>query len=544
MEMRPPMYFLRILISAFLLIGATQAAHGDSEAPRPVVYAGGYGPPGAFTVTIIDLIEEAGSASGKIRQPDDRRDEPPLRNVIATEARLVFDAADLHFDLLRTAHGFSGTVRDRAGVRRDAAFVRRPGAVNARILETYEGSYALGGGRLLTLSRNNAGSGFWYLDLPSGRTGYLFNLSEREFTAGPCIYCAGPEYLHLTFEPPEGRAASRVTVQTAGRTYEAARVTGYREVEVNFSAGDGTRLAGSLFLPDRPTRLPAVVMAHGSGAQTRNGFYGHIRFLAEVYARRGIAVLAFDKRGTGRSQGDWERAGFGTLADDVAAAVAYLRTRTDIRPDLIGLTGSSQAGWIMPMAATRATGIRFIQHFSAASPMGVREQERRRLVLQMQAEHFPQAEVERALRIRDMMDEYARTGQNWDALEQAAGPVANERWMRQFIGGLPARDAPDWLWLREAFSYDTVPDFSHFAGSWHVLYGDRDIIAPIREGRAMLERAIRGGPSRDITIEVIPHATHNFLEAETGSDREFAGLTRFVRGYHAKVADWASRRLR
>jgi alpha/beta superfamily hydrolase len=538
------MHRLWPLFAALLLIGAAQSPPAAVEAPRAAVYAGGYGPPGAFTVTIIDLVEAAGAPSGKIRQPDDRRDEPPLRNVaVGADGRLAFDAADLHFDLARTPHGFAGTVTDAAGVRRDAAFVRRPGAVAARILETYEGSYSLGGARILTVSRNNAGSGFWYLDLPSGRTGYLFNLSEREFVAGPCIYCAAPEYLHLSFPQSRG-AAPGVTVRTAGRTIEAARVTGYREIEVGFTAPDGTRLAGSLFLPDRPGRLPAVVMAHGSGAQSRNGFYGHIRFLAEAYARRGIAVLAFDKRGTGRSRGDWERAGFATLADDVAAAVAYLRTRPDIRGDRIGLTGSSQAGWIMPMAATRAGGIRFSQHFSAASPMGVREQERRRLVLQMQAERFAPAEIERALNIRDLMDDFAATGENWEALERAAAPVANERWMTQFIGGLPARDAPDWAWLREAFGYDTVPDFARFAGSWHVLYGDRDIIAPIREGRAMLEAAVRGGPSRGLTIQVIPRGTHNFLEAETGSDREFAGLTRFVPGYHALVADWAARHLR
>jgi dienelactone hydrolase len=414
------------------------------------------------------------------------------------------------------------------------------------LLETYEGSYALGRGRVLTLSRNNAGSGFWYLDLPSGRTGFLFNLSDREFAAGPCLYCAGPEYLRLRFAPRSGMAAPSVSVRTGGRSRNAPRLQSYREIEVTFTGRDGTRLAGSLFLPGGARgRLPAVVFVHGSGAQSRNGFYGHIRFLAEAYARRGIVALAFDKRGTGRSAGDWEHAGFATLADDVAAAVAYLRGRPDIRSDRIGLTGSSQAGWIMPMAATRAGGVRFIQHFSAASPMGVREQERRRLVLQMRAEDFSQADIDHALAIRDMMDDYAATGANWDELERAAAPVAGARWMTQFIGGLPARDAPDWAWLREAFTYDTRPDFAAFRGAWQILYGDRDIIAPIVEGRAMLEETLRStGNSRDVTIEIVPHATHNFLYARTGSDREFAGLSRFVPGFHAMAADWAARRAR
>lgn len=535
------MHAIAILLSALLLAGAAQPPNSPDVPAGPVTYGGGYGPPGAFTPTSLDLLERPGSATGKIRQPDTRSDQPPLRNVVAAANRLSFDAADLHFELERIPDGFAGVVAGPGGTRQDAYFVRRPGPVNPQLLEGYEGSYSLGGDRILTLSRNNAGSGFWYVELPSGRTGFLYNLSNREFTAGPCIYCAGPERMRLIFAPRAGMLAPSVSVRTAGRTAIAPRLSGYREVEVNFAGRDGTRLAGSLFLPARRGRLPAVVFAHGSGAQSRNGYYGHIRFLAEAYARRGIAVLAFDKRGTGRSQGDWERAGFAALADDVAAAVAYLRTRPDIRPDRIGLTGSSQAGWIMPMAATRAGGIRFIQHFSAASPMGVREQERRRLVLQMQADRYPRAEIDRALRVRDLMDDYAATGENWERLEAAAGAVASEYWMRQFIGGLPARDAPDWPWLREAFGYDTRPDFARFSGSWHILYGDRDIIAPIREGRAMLEEALRGGASRHVTIEVLPHATHNFLYAQTGSDREFAGLTRFVPDFHARVSAWAAR---
>ena len=526
---------MRIRLAYALALLAVVVA---ATAATPVhVYSGGYGRPGAFTLTILDLVESTEGTSGKMRQPDDRKDQPPLTNVSIKGDRLVFDAAEIQFDLKRTAEGFHGTARV-GGKRQDAWFIRRPGAVAPETLAKYEGSYAFGRGRIVTFSRNNAGSGFWYLDLPSGRTGFLFNLSDHEFTAGPCIYCPGPEYLRVTFD------GGRAKIRTGGRIYDAARLATYREEEVAFTSPDGTLLAGSLFLPAGTSRHGAVVFAHGSNAQSRNGYYGHIRFLAEAYARKGIAALAFDKRGVGKSKGDWEKAGFATLADDVAAGVRYLKTRPDIRPDRIGLVGSSQAGWIMPMAASRVPDIRFIQHFSAASPLGVREQERRRLVLQMQADKYPQAEIDRALRIRDLMDDYTVTGEKWDELQAAAKEVENEYWMKQFIGGLPAKEAPDWAWLREAFSYDTTPDFAAFRGNWHVLYGDKDIIAPIKEGRAALEKALASGNSKDVTIEVIPHATHNFLDAKTGSDREFSGLTRFVPHIHDKIVDWAVQRVR
>jgi dienelactone hydrolase len=540
---RPSIRFqaiLRLVLMASLPAWAGAAA----AAPATETYGGGYGVPGDFVSTAIDLTTEAGAVGGKIRQSYDRTDEPAIADVRREGDALSFTAGPLRFDLRRTAHGYSGEVTDEKGRRRPAAFVARRELVPPDILAGYEGTYRIARGRTLTLSRNNAGSGFWYLEQPSGRTGYLYSLSPTEFVAGRCVYCAGPEYLHLRFPPNSAGRVDSFEATVDGRGYRPRRLATYGEEEVEFRSGDGTMLSGSLFVPAGKGPHPAVVFAHGSGAQTRNGYYGHIRFLAEAYARKGVAALAFDKRGTGKSAGDWEKASLEKLAEDVAAGVRYLRTRTDMRSDRIGLTGSSQAGWIMPMATRHVADVRFIQHRSAASPMGVREQERRRLILQMKVDNYPEAEIDRALRVRDMMDDYAVTGQGWEALAAEAKTVEKEYWMTQFIGGLPARDAPDWAWLRENFAFDTTADFTKFRGAWQVLYGDKDPIAPIREGRRMLEAAIKAGPSRDVGIEVIPNATHNYLEARTGADREFPGLSRFVPGIYDRIVDWAAKRSR
>jgi len=45
---------------------------------------------------------------------------------------------------------------------------------------------------------------------------------------------------------------------------------------------------------------------------------------------------------------------FADLASDMAAGVAFLRTRPEIDPNRIGLAGVSQAGWIVPLAAVNA----------------------------------------------------------------------------------------------------------------------------------------------------------------------------------------------
>ena len=123
-----------------------------------------------------------------------------------------------------------------------------------------------------------------------------------------------------------------------------------------FTNGD-VRLSYRLDLPARSGPVGAVVFGHGSGLQTKDT----CRFLADGFLTRGFATLCFDKRGVGQSTGTYVFVGardsipvFGDLASDMAAGVAFLRTRPEIDPNRIGLAGVSQAGWIVPLAAVNA----------------------------------------------------------------------------------------------------------------------------------------------------------------------------------------------
>jgi uncharacterized protein len=123
-----------------------------------------------------------------------------------------------------------------------------------------------------------------------------------------------------------------------------------------FTNGD-VRLSYRLDVPERNGPVSAVVFGHGSGMQTKDS----CRFLADRFLSRGMATLCFDKRGAGQSTGTFVFVGakdsipvFDDLASDMAAGVAFLRTRPEIDAKRIGLAGVSQAGWIMPIAAQKA----------------------------------------------------------------------------------------------------------------------------------------------------------------------------------------------
>ena len=129
--------------------------------------------------------------------------------------------------------------------------------------------------------------------------------------------------------------------------------------EVEFES-HGARLAGSIVLPQDSKIRAAVVFIHGSGKQARN------LELARQFASEGIAALVYDKRGAGKSGGEYEanqnvsEKNISLLADDAAAALAALARHPALKGIPVGFGGISQAGWIAPIAAERSPDAKFL----------------------------------------------------------------------------------------------------------------------------------------------------------------------------------------
>lgn len=119
--------------------------------------------------------------------------------------------------------------------------------------------------------------------------------------------------------------------------------------EVRFPSDPGTVLAATLEKPpsadDR--RLPVVVIVSGTGPWTRGGW---VKMRASLHAA-GIATLVYDKRGLGQSTGTFVDT-IPAMQRDVAAAVAFLRTRPDIDHQRIALMGISQGAVAAPLVAS------------------------------------------------------------------------------------------------------------------------------------------------------------------------------------------------
>lgn len=140
-----------------------------------------------------------------------------------------------------------------------------------------------------------------------------------------------------------------------------------RDHDVTITAGE-IRLSGTLTVPDAAPqtaveRLPAVLLLPSLLPRDRDGRLdrrrhpgwflsssspeaGVLARLAASLAGHGVASLRYDKRGCGRSGGEWSEAGLFTLVDDARDAIGVLRGHPTVDPTRIGLVGHGEGTWL------------------------------------------------------------------------------------------------------------------------------------------------------------------------------------------------------
>ncbi|WP_224485073.1 alpha/beta hydrolase [Robertkochia aurantiaca] len=113
----------------------------------------------------------------------------------------------------------------------------------------------------------------------------------------------------------------------------------YDEKEVMFE-NEGNQLYGTLYQPKSQEARCLVVFIHGSGSEDRGEYAFHARNLA----RSGVAAFAYDKRGSGRSEGDTYETGYQGYAGDAVAAIEKIRKTYPF--EKTGLFAFSEGEWV------------------------------------------------------------------------------------------------------------------------------------------------------------------------------------------------------
>ena len=316
------------------------------------------------------------------------------------------------------------------------------------------------------------------------------------------------------------RASGALSMAVAPPDYSAPPGAPYTAEAITLRTASGLTLAGTLTLPkQRPARgVPAVVTITGSGAQDRDesiplvAGYRPFRQVADTLGRRGIAVLRLDDRGIGGSDPGPASATSADYADDIRAALAYLRTRSEVDASRLALVGHSEGGMIAPMVAATDSGVRAIVLMAGPAWTG-------RRIMAYQQRYAIEHDT-------------TMTPAKHDTL-LAHGPAQLDSMARASA------------WIRYFLDYDPVATAHRVRTPVLILQGanDRQVTA---EQAPALAAAFRAGGNRRVTMRVFPETNHLFLPDPSGDPAGYRSLrTSGVRPeVLGAIADWLSTQLR
>lgn len=292
-------------------------------------------------------------------------------------------------------------------------------------------------------------------------------------------------------------------------------------VDVRIPSEPGVVLAGTLYMPARPTRgpMPLAVFIQGHG---RNGRYGFAVLIKRLNAE-GIAALAYDKRGIGQSTGIYKE-NLDRLTADAAAAVAAMRRRPDIDPRRIAVIGHSQGGVIAPAVAAADPGIAAVVMLAGSVGDGL-PYLRRALRRQMILAGHPAAAVDPAMDSVIALLQARIDGKDSQSVEPLRAALVSRFEAAGFSpaqarAGLAMIDTPD---APSAGQLHSASDLRVLRQPVLAVFGSKDPLVVAADEAPQARLALANNPRGQVVV--LDGLSHWFQEgAVTGGEEEVARL--------------------
>ncbi len=299
---------------------------------------------------------------------------------------------------------------------------------------------------------------------------------------------------------------------------------GARDVRYDNKAA-GVTLAATLTFPRGNGPFPAVLLICGSGPHDRDeSLLGHKPFLivADQLTRRGIVVLRVDKRGVGKSGGDYATATTMDFASDAAAGLAYLKTIPEVDTYRIGLLGHSEGGVVAPIvAAAHPNDVAFIVLLAGSGVPGDRIiVEQTRLIAEATGASAEEAQAVAAQQ-RALLDIVKKGGDD-TAMEAELRAMLKGKVPDAALASTIAQAMSPWF--RTFIAFDPATALRKVKCPTLAIGGSKDLQVPAHENLAAIKGALEAGGNKSVETVEFPNLNHLFQHARSGSPNEYAGI--------------------
>lgn len=305
---------------------------------------------------------------------------------------------------------------------------------------------------------------------------------------------------------------------------------------VTFRNGD-TTLSGTLYLPGDRHLLGAVIVTHTASKPLGDASLYH--HLVQMLPPLGIAVLTYDRRGSGRSGGTLESSDYAILADDAIAAARLLKADPRIDPARIGVWGLSQGGWLALLAAAKSPDIRFV--VSIAAPVvtpDVQMMYRSENALRIRG--YSEADITQMRATRQAIDNYMRGVGDRDTAQRLTDAARTKPWFELLYLGPTVGDRATSRWRKE-MEYDPLPTLEKVEVPALILFGANDPVVPVATSVAR----ISGLHRPNIVTHVVADADHHMATSMTPETQMNPSQTAAVAPeaveYFSVMTSWMSR---
>jgi fermentation-respiration switch protein FrsA (DUF1100 family) len=299
----------------------------------------------------------------------------------------------------------------------------------------------------------------------------------------------------------------------------------YRDEDVSYAnKAASITLAATLTIPPGKGPFPAVLLIAGSGQHDRDeALMGHSPFLvlSDYLTRNGIAVLRADKRGVGKSRGNYATATTADFASDAEAGVTYLETRPEVDHRKIGLIGHSEGGVVAPIVATQDSNVAFIVMMAGSGVPGddiIVAQ----LILIEEAGGQTHQEAEKAgadeRKILTLVEQGKDDAELTKQLRAELGDKTSDATLAADVKQLSSP------WFRYFIQFDPATALRKVTCPVLALIGSKDLQVPPAQNLPAIRKALEAGGNKNFEADELPGLNHLFQTAKTGAPSEYGDI--------------------
>ncbi len=311
--------------------------------------------------------------------------------------------------------------------------------------------------------------------------------------------------------------------------------------EISFNSGS-FKVVGDLKLPEGQGPHPVILFVHGSGPTNRTSGSGYLP-LMEIMLSAGYATFAWDKPGTGASSGQLDESRLIEQRSQIVLdAIETMKSHPSIEKTRIGLFGTSQAGYIMPVVLSKSKDISFMIAVGCPGESGA-DQGTYLLTRKAVCAGLPEKDAKDFGKLLSAI-ERAQTYKQYAESKKKLISLLTVSSLTEL--GLSTRIKPIAEWQAD----DLTGLYTYYWNPMElvkkvkipvlVLFGEKDAQADPVQGTKAYNKALKKAGNTNYRVEIIPGADHSLFLSETGclKEQQKNSLKRYSPVYLGILKEW------